>query len=61
MCQLQKMECIPFFSLIKANILSLIQDYGKAIIISLMVVLGHVLLFVQEYRADTAAAKLRAK
>jgi Mg2+-importing ATPase len=38
----------------------LTQDYNTAIIISLMVVLGLVLRFVQEYRADIAAAKLRA-
>ena len=38
----------------------LTQDYDTAAIISLMVVLGLVLRFVQEYRADVAAAKLRA-
>ncbi|MGD0037873.1 MAG: magnesium-translocating P-type ATPase [Bacteroidota bacterium] len=38
----------------------LTQDYDTAVIISLMVVLGLVLRFVQEYRADIAAAKLRA-
>ena len=38
----------------------LTQDYDTAIIISLMVLLGLVLRFVQEYRADVAAAKLRA-
>ena len=38
----------------------LTQDYNTAVIISLMVVLGLVLRFVQEYRADVAAAKLRA-
>lgn len=38
----------------------LTQDYDTAVIISLMVVLGLVLRFVQEYRADVAAAKLRA-
>ena len=38
----------------------LTQDYDTAAIISLMVILGLVLRFVQEYRADVAAAKLRA-
>ena len=38
----------------------LTQDYDTTIIISLMVVLGLVLRFVQEYRADIAAAKLRS-
>jgi len=35
-------------------------DYDTTVIISIMVVLGVVLRFVQEYRADVAAAKLRA-
>ncbi len=38
----------------------LTQDYETAVIISLMVILGLVLRFVQEYRAEVAAAKLRA-
>ncbi len=38
----------------------LTQDYDTAVIISLMMVLGLVLRFVQEYRAEVAAAKLRA-
>jgi len=35
-------------------------DYDTAVIISIMVILGVILRFVQEYRADVAAAKLRA-
>ena len=35
-------------------------DYDTTIIISIMVVLGVILRFVQEYRADVAAAQLRA-
>jgi len=35
-------------------------DYDTTVIISIMVVLGVVLRFVQEYRADVAAAQLRA-
>jgi P-type Mg2+ transporter len=38
----------------------LTEDYDTAVIISLMILLGIVLRFVQEYRADVAAAKLRA-
>lgn len=43
-----------------ATISLLTQDIETAAIISVMVLMGIVLRFVQEYRADTAAAKLKA-
>ena len=43
-----------------ATVSLLTQDVETAVIIGVMVVMGIVLRFVQEYRADTAAAKLKA-
>jgi Mg2+-importing ATPase len=45
--------------LVLAAVSALTEDYGAAVIMLIMVVLGVVLRFVQEARADTAAAKLR--
>ncbi len=43
-----------------ATVSLLTQDVETAVIIGVMVVMGIVLRFVQEFRADTAAAKLKA-